>query len=445
MTKFATENELNGLRGTVTTNTSSITTAFQQSQSDAGFAVMQRLKFGSENLVITILGDSTGVVPAASTGWVAGFCAFLATSFPAYAVNQRNWNDGGQVYDAATVIQAGTGTGNAGGPFVIDVYNGSVSGSAVAYPITTYARWNLMTAVAPNLVIFNYGHNSTGATTGYGTTHYTTVRAVQMAFPKAGIIQMMQNPRAVVTSGEGANHLIRMREVMDLARELNYGVINITQPYLDNPTYATDWMNVDAVHPNALGISAVYLPAIQGHFNFANNLVPQSQANTENRIYIPADAFTIFSGVPVLGLINSDINSWGFPMAADSEIVCQFSVPSYWTGFDLFIQWQAPAFAAANKVAWRTLTRQHGLGPTTAGLNTSTFASGGWTNNQAGSVVSGASNVGAYANCGIQMITNAILGSSPYGLRVKRSGTDATNDTYLNTANFIGVYLIRSR
>lgn len=418
---------------------------FTTSQSNAAAGIMQRLSYGNENMVITVFGDSTGVVPAVNTGWVYKFCVFLAGLYPAYTVNMRNWNDGSQVYDAATVIQTGTGTGNAGGPFVLDLYNGSVSGSVVTYPIATYARWNLMAAVTPNLVIMNYAHNSTAATTGYGATHYLLCRAVQAAFPKCGIIQTVQNPRSVTTSGEGANHLIRLREVYDLARDEGYGVINVAPKFLADPNYATDYMNVDAVHPNLAGVDSLWMPTIKSHFMFSSDLTPLSQVATDTRIWIPAYLFGAYSGAPVLALTNSDKRTWAMPTGADTEIEAEFIIPSNWNNFDLYIYWQAAAFNANNKVAWRTLTRARGLGPTTAGLDTATYASLGWTNNQAGSVVSGVSNVGAYANCVRQMLTNTALNSGPYGLRVKRVGTDAANDNFAADALFSGVEFVRSR
>jgi hypothetical protein len=300
---------------------------------------MSRLAGGRESAAMLVMGDSTGDESSTQGRWVLLTAQWLAAKFPAYTVNFRQWNFGADAWDPlgtgqSRVLQVGTGTANSGGPFVIDIYNGSASGQAPNYHYNT-ARWNKHTAVGPfQLVFINHGHNIGSASGPQGAYEIGKLaRTVRDKYPLAGIMLTAQNP-AGPSAADFANDYLRARSVHTLAGIDGYGMVNIFQAFLNNGNYVTNLTNsTDGlwVHPNAAG-SALWAREVQKHLNAG--LVTATPARgpqaAQDRLWVPAKAFDIYAGTPTFALVNSEQMMWSFANGVDSEVIATVDLPAHW-------------------------------------------------------------------------------------------------------------------
>jgi lysophospholipase L1-like esterase len=295
-----------------------------------GALLMQRLKAGNTAASIVILGDSTGLV--GSPFWPLGVAQRLGAAFPAYTVVYRVWNDTNQNYDAVGVgasqtVQVGTGTNNSGGPFTLTVWNGSVSGVNANYVTSTVTRFLAMVPATPDLIFLNFGHNNTGATTGYYDMQFPVVRSLRQQYPLAGVIQIAQNPRKTVDS-EYANDLVRARVVKEISAYDGLGIVDITEKFLAYPSWETALMN-DNVHPNYTGV-ALWLDEVMRHLKYTTSMVPRLPVHSTSMQWVPASAFEIYDGAPTFVTGASREAMWSLPDAADTSVVATVAVPSHW-------------------------------------------------------------------------------------------------------------------
>lgn len=393
-----------------------------------------RLQMDNEDAVMVVLGDSTSG-DAVGDRWVRLVTNALAAQYPAYTVNYHLWDDGAQDYDTAVVIQTGTGS------HVLDVYNGSVSGSAATY-LSVSGRWALMVPEVPQLVMLNYGHNPPGAF-GYRPNFYPTCQGIQERWPSAGIICSTQNPRGV-GDAERPNHLTRMREVIELCASEGYGCVNVTQVFLNTPNYTATLTEVDLIHPTPAG-SAVWANEVLKHFRRSTSVVPAAPQVRPMRVFIPASQFEPESGGIVRTLVN-DVPAWPFSSVTPQGIASAIDVPGHWQSWNVYVVWShftgSGLIAATNKVLWE-LSRHH-LGLFSF-FQTPIEAIGG----ASGTVTTTTSAGAGASNAGVPYGTDLSLvaaGTSPVNrplaYRLRRLVNDV-GDTLAEPANVIGLLLVR--
>lgn len=420
-------------------------------------ALMSRLALGKEGASILVLGDSTGDETTTQGRWVLKLAQYLAAKFPAYTVNFRQYNaatgsalsDSLPVgaYDAlgsgqSQVVQTGTGAGNAGGPFVLDVYNGSVSGSAPAYHVLS-TRWPTVTptSAAPNLVIINHGHNIGGAD-GEGARFYVTqlTRAVTAKFPLAGVLLTAQNPRDPA-QGEYANDLLRARAMIYAAALGGFGVINILQRFWNNPSYASQWL-ADGLHPNAAG-SLQWFQEVAQHFALPSQTSVASTSPSKNRdhLYLPASQFSLYTGTPALAVVNSECPMWSFAQSATSGICLDVLLPEHWLQFDAWLMWcvaGTSGYTSSTVAAWN-LYRQQRANSYVVPAEQGTFAPPAWVTQ--GVQTKNPNNGTAYQTVMSQINTQATAFRAPMGLRIQR---ETSGDALSETAYVKGLLLVRA-
>ena len=223
-----------------------------------GAAVSAALGAGQQNVHITVLSDSTAV---GSTTWPYLLAQGIAAVQPAYTVLHNQWNDTTQLYDAATTIQIGTGTANAGGPYTLNVWNAAKAGANYSYfTARLLGSATLFNGYTPDLVLVSLGHNDGGRNTDYRNVLFSVFRMLQNILGGAPILaavtQNPQNPAGTASSAAiAAAHLQRMGEVRRLAAAENLGLIDATQAFLADPSYLT-WINADGIHPLTAGQNA---------------------------------------------------------------------------------------------------------------------------------------------------------------------------------------------
>jgi len=426
----------------------------------AAAALISKLDAGKENASMVIFGDSTGDETNIANRWPRRTAQWLAAKYPQYTVNFRHWDKQnadltptGAYWALGTgkseVIQTGTGTGNAGGPFVLDIWNGSASGSAPAYNLAA-ARWQVMAipiSPVPDLVFINHGHNSggsSGAQFRYLLMQLT--RAVQSLWPQAGIIVTAQNPMGVGV-GDYANDLLRARAVVSLAATEGYGLVNVLQAFLNNPNYDAQWLNpADHLHPSDAG-SVVWTNEVTRQLASSTAVVPQGPKAQRDSVWVPASQFAAFStgmtAQPTLGVVNDQAQMWGFPAAQLSSVIADVSLPTHWTTFDAYLLWcvaSTTGKTASTVVSWRLL-RQTVMTPKNYPMGTGVQIPSAWTD-------PGVQNRNPSNGTAYQTVTSIIAQQSSalervQAVRLQRNGNNGT-DNIAETAYVRGVLFVQS-
>jgi hypothetical protein len=124
------------------------------------------------NTNVLVVGDSTG---ASTTRWPRLITNNIAAAWPRQTVIYKGWDDTTKTYPAGQTVIVQTGTG----PRTITVYNGSLSGSVIAY-----ARDNqgtLTSGFTPDVIFFNFGHNSPQLADDYRAIHQETVQMYSLS------------------------------------------------------------------------------------------------------------------------------------------------------------------------------------------------------------------------------------------------------------------------
>lgn len=420
-------------------------------------AFMQRIIRG-ESASMVVLGDSTGVIGASP--WPLRVAQWLAGQFPTHSVVYRVWNDSSAAYlavGASTSYPTGlwpqtssqnvsTGTGTS----TITVWNGSVSGSTVAYPVSSLSRFSAMVAnPAPHLVLLNYGHNSNGATgDAYRGTTFPTIRAIQQAVPMAGVAICAQNPRWADGVDTVALNMQRQRANALLAATEGLGLINFTDRFLENPNYISDWGLSDGlyVHPNSAG-TQVMADEVADHLAQGIGTVPRGPSGRRNVMKLGPQDFMLASGSATLVQVNGGGMGWSCPPGALSELVAHVEIPEHWIEYDIIMKWSSST-VSASFIAWQIGYRNEGLGLTDVQLAGSILAfPGTWANLAAPPYYSKMAPGGAtgYAIYGSSMATGVPVTTREVGIRISRRGDVAADDTYSAAAFLLGLVLVRRK
>jgi lysophospholipase L1-like esterase len=189
---------------------------------------------GDADMVISVLGDSTGVGP---DRWVAGYAAHLSESA---TVTLHPWVEATESYGPATV------TGD--GPRRIEIWNGSFPGANWSYGT---ANLDALQPVAPDLTIGNYGHNQGPQPIDVGYAALVDALSAKNGEAPA-LVVTIQNPAAgarAAISAEAETRLARWAE------EWGVPTIDVLGAFGDQTG-----LLLDDVHPNVEG-SRLWLEA----------------------------------------------------------------------------------------------------------------------------------------------------------------------------------------
>lgn len=382
--------------------------------------------------MLTILGDSTG---NETFEWVYLTAQWLAAKYPAYTVTHRLWNDTNQNYDAATTIQTGTGSKT------LAIYNASTPGKYSDYSLPILAA---QIPVTPHAVIISYGYNSTATTAR--TAQYPLVRAIRESFPFAAIVVTAQASR-ISSDSDYANNLLRQQSNIDLAASEGLGLINVLQAFLDNPTYAADWLQGDGLHPNTAGMLVWRDEVIKQFRDDAASLPLGPRSDNSSQLWIPASQFVLKSGSPSRVDTHDLGPYWSFPNAGTSIIHAQAAAPPSWDAVKFYAKWIQVANSGFTGSNNKIITQTSVRGFAAPGYNTapSTAALSALTSSQ-GAVSLLANNVTNAAQVKTSYLGYANLIGASFGnvfaLEVKRLGDDAL-DTDADAWLLLGVMALR--
>lgn len=194
---------------------------------------------------ILVVGDSTGDT---TSEWVYSF--FDGLNVPSHTVKYYSWNDTSNVYNSPTTISGGFGIRS------INVYNASVGGARGMYFLGTKYT-NAIAALSPDLIIFNFGINSSAAGTDILIRGeiVTPIAQIHDTHPNARLVGIKQNPNrdsTVITAVAAA-----WDAVSALLPEM--AIVDVHQAFLD--LSKDSGLYSDAIHPDAEG-TAVYVSTI---------------------------------------------------------------------------------------------------------------------------------------------------------------------------------------
>lgn len=195
---------------------------------------------GSDPLVVSVLGDSTG---NDGTEWVALWARHLSEQ--GSIVTVHNWDTIAGTYREPVVFGSGERQ--------IEIWNGSVAGQSANGAL---AIVDALQPVAPNLLILNYGHNPGTTTVGAGSQTLANSTDTRWGIT-VPVVAMLQNP---AVDAQAAISQRGRDSVATWAQNYSIPTVDVTAAFLANPNWASEYL-LDAVHPNDAG-SAVWLRAL---------------------------------------------------------------------------------------------------------------------------------------------------------------------------------------
>jgi hypothetical protein len=259
-------------------------------------------------------------------------------------------------------------------------------------------------------------------------------------FPNVPIYCTQQNPRGVA-SPLYRDTLRKSRIIGEIAAAEGHAVVPVTQAFLNNPTYSTDWIdNTDGLwlHPNGAGHSQAWLPTLKKALG-ANPPAPPSigAAKVDQIGFLPR---LLESGAPSLGLVNSVAEGWSFDPATQGGVVGTLLGVPPWELVNIVLHWTVATgsgFTGANNgVRWE-------VGYIPLSDATGSRSSGSLATFTTALLTAGASNSGAYANHADAVFSRVALPGRPLAIRVRRIAADAA-DTLAEAAFLLGVTVERA-
>ena len=224
-------------------------------------AARRALEANAGDVNVLVFGDSTG---NDTNEWVYLAQTWLSERYPAYSASYRRFNDGSNVYDAATVISTGSGANT------LRFWNASVSGANL-YSLrgSKFAPIAVTPfSAAPDLVIVSLGENSTGSNGTPSSQRgqmIAMIEEVMLLYPGVPIAVVLQNPWR---DGSEMDAVIASWRVVGALRpELT--LIDVHSLFIAAGKNAS--LYIDSVHPSAAG-SQLYLQAFQSAWNRATAL-----------------------------------------------------------------------------------------------------------------------------------------------------------------------------
>ena len=421
-------------------------------------AVRTKLARDLENVHIAVYGDSTGKgtgISGAGTDarWPYLFALKIAAAYPTKTVVFHDWDVTTNAYLAPNItVQTGTGTGNAGGPFTVDIWNGSAVGMAPAYS-QTY-MFSMTPSISPDLIFINHGHNLSVADLTATQAFYGLARDVAAWFnANAPIVFIGQNPQMSPRTTAQINIQSNMvTRVAELCATEGWGFVNVMQAFLDTPSWQSAGYvkTADGVHPETPLGNNLYIDTIWQQWQQAAYATPAATPSRPSRIWIPGNALTpsvLISATPAVAVLSSFLPVMGFgKQAGNVSASVSVHIPASWRSVNIWAYWTTTDGVAGN-VVWQTqsaFTQRINQG-TASGANAVALALG------SASTATGAAPTAVLAESHtlVSALNRAgLTGVAPNQPRtlivqISRAGSDGS-DTYAGTAQLVGVLIERA-
>lgn len=421
-------------------------------------ATRNKLDRDLENVNISVLGDSTGKgtgISGAGTDarWPYLFSVKLAAAYPTKTVIFHDWDVNTNAYLAPNItVQTGTGTGNAGGPFAIHMWNGSAVGMTPTYS-QTY-MFSMLPSITPDLIFINHGHNLSVADITATQFYYALARDLSNWFnANAPIVFIGQNPQMSPRTSAQINTQAQMvTRAAEVAAGEGWGFVNVMQAFLDAPNWqAGGYVKAaDGVHPETPLGNNLYIDTIWQQWQQSVYAAPLAVPPRPSREWIPASAFipsVQISATPALAVLSSFMPVMGFgKQSGNVSASVSVHIPAAWRSLNVWTYWTTTDGVAGNVVWQQQFAYVQRINQGTAsGANGIALSLGG------ASTATGAAPSAAMAESHTLIAPNTRAGlttSAPNTprtliLQISRAGANAA-DTYAGTAQLLGVLIERA-
>lgn len=387
---------------------------------------------------ILVLGDSTGAENTPAR-WPRLLANTIAAQWPRQTVIYHPWDDASKTYPGGSVITVQTGASGR----TIHIYNVSVSGQVVGYAYNTVGTITAGLAVDPDLIIWNYGHNSPQDLDNYRGLTHQAVNEYAARYPNAAMVITAQNPRATFTTGntltaDYAPDQLRQRANFEYAMAEGHPCVDVNASYRAYGDYNADFL-VDGLHPNASGSARwagltwlVIQPKVIGD-------TMSSPASRTSRIWIPAKCFDALDGSPSYSNSTFGVGTWALDPDSEESISAVLDYPSDWklANFDAIVAAVSAPGASLRTVA--LLASYQYAGGTNSGIGSAVL--GTWVPNAAGN-----SNV-TLTTTAAQTVAGTVFNRTgfsrrPVGFKIARKAADAA-DNLPQDLHFLGLMIQR--
>lgn len=385
---------------------------------------------GVSNSTILVVGDSTGV---GTTRWPYLLAQYIAQQWPAWTVIWAPWDDPSKTYPAGSRVTIQTGTNGQ----TLTIWNASVSGQVIAYARDNYTT--ITSGLTPDLIFFNYAHNSPQIGDAYRYIHAETFLRYQNMWPKAAVVSIVQNPRDPViwatASPTYAQDQQNQRAVYEFSVAQGVPVVDVNAAFRAIPNFGSVLLNADGLHPNDSTGSPLWASLVWNVIKpTGSRALASGHQPSSTRVWIPASQFYAVDGTPTLGVTANGIQYWSLPNGAISSVVALVDIPTAWLCQNIHIITTAGvAGTTGNQViiagAHQYVGSRYGLG--------GSVTLGGFITD-ATVTTSGVYTVGKTFD--LVIWDRITLGSSPVALKVQRVGTNAS-DTFANPVQFLGLMI----
>lgn len=378
----------------------------------------RQMREAAADSTILVVGDSTG---ASLTRWPRLVCNKLATAYPTWTIKYHGWDDPTKTYPVGNDVTVQTGTNGR----TLHVYNASVSGQVIGYAQNNIG--SITSGITPNVILFNYGHNSPQLTDDYRAIHASGMLSYISLWPNALVASMTQNPRAV-TDPEYAADQGKQRAIYEMSVAMGLPLIDVNEAFRQYGNYAADLLNPDGLHPNDTAGSPLWADLVWDAIKPTGASVSPGVQLGATQLWVPATNFMAATGTPTLS-IQFGNPVWALDDTADEAVVGNVSIPSAWKRQNINL-FYAPAASNAGNVVW-SVGRMYLGGSVTMG----TFTTDGGATHASPGVAGKIGTPGVYARTG--------LSSSAITFRVQRTGSSAS-DTMAGDALFLGLMIERA-
>ncbi|GGG04014.1 hypothetical protein GCM10007304_17680 [Rhodococcoides trifolii] len=399
---------------------------------------LMKLKVRDTNILVT--SDSTG---DGLNRWVRRLATRYAEQYPTWTIIYAPWDDATKTYPVGNRVTVQTGSGSTIRTLII--WNAAVTGQVIAYCLSNMGSITspilAINGNGPDLIVFNYGHNSPQLADNYRPVAMEPINAYANTFDKAMIVVCTQNPRDQTLWASGsagttyADDQGKQQVNYEVAAANGFLCVDVNAAYLDYGNYA-DLHNSDGLHPNDAG-SILWCDLMWAALKPGRVIAQTAQAvnaTRDTRLWVPATQFVKGDGSPELVQVDG-VPAWALDPASLESVVAVIDWKSHWRVMNIWLQF-ITATTVGGDVRWQG---QHKYLGTRNGVTQSAGnALSAW------STTGGPSTLSVQGTAGIpsvkQLWTRTQLSGMPVALKIARLGADAA-DTLATDVLLTGIQI----
>ena len=382
----------------------------------------------SANANLLVLGDSTG---NATDEWPYLLAVKIAAAYPNHTVKWALWVDATKNFPVGDTATIQTGTNG----LAITIWNVSVSGEVVGYAQNNHTtiRSGLSAggALPPDVIFFNYGHNSPQLGADYRAIQIEAINLYTNFYPSAAIVQIAQNPRAT-SDPSYANDQNKQAVISQMALDEGHVLVDVNSDWVALGDYSA-LVDVDGLHPTPLG-SQRWADLVWEIISPKSRITFAGKGSRSDYIWIPAADFFVSQGVPELAL-HGVVPAWSLDPDATESVVATVAYPTDWTAVNVVALMLSAGTSGVATMRCNYAYLGNQSGTFTTGVALSTFTQGTAANVSVGATLNG--------NAPVRLQNRIAWSQRPLALQVQRDAA-AGADTLTTDVFFAGVAILKA-